>query len=123
VHQWSGENRTVKILFAMDITLLLSSFIHRKPLGVRGWSSLYTISYQMVNLSITSGELLYERICAFVDQYVNSASVQDIAANASLCEFIAVWQSYKIMTKWIWHLFMHLESSVIKLNESLTLTS
>jgi hypothetical protein len=123
VHQWSGEKRTVKILFAMDITVLLSSFIHRKPLGVRGWSSLYTISYQMVNLSITSGELLYERICAFVDQYVNSASVQDIAANASLCEFIAVWQSYKIMTKWIWHLFMHLESSVIKLNESLTLTS
>lgn len=95
----------------------------RKPLGVRGWSSLYTVSYQMVNLSITSGELLYDRICKFMQDYVKEPGVQNIIANASLAEWIAVWQSYKLMTKWIWHLFMHLETSVIKLNECLTLTS
>lgn len=95
----------------------------RKPLGVRGWSALYTTSYQMVHLSITSGELLYDRISKFIRDYVNSVGVQNTVTEANLAEFVAVWQSYKIMTKWIWHLFMHLESSVIKLNELLTLTS
>lgn len=77
----------------------------------------------MVNINITGGEVLYERICEFIIEYVNSAGVQAAIEDADLQEFIAVWQSYKIMTKWIWHLFMHLENSVIKLNELLTLTS
>jgi hypothetical protein len=41
----------------------------------------------------------------------------------NLTEFVAVWQAYKIMAKWIWHLFMHLETSVIKLNDLLPLTA
>lgn len=67
--------------------------------------------------------MLYDRICKFINEYVSSSGVQETIETANLEEFIAVWQSYKIMTKWIWHLFMHLENSVIKLNEFLTLTS
>jgi hypothetical protein len=77
----------------------------------------------MVNISSTSGELFYDKICSFIFQYVTSPTVQGTFAEADLCEFITVWQSYKIMTKWIWHLFMHLETSVIKLNDLLTLTA
>jgi len=95
----------------------------RKPLGNRGWISLYTISYQMSNLSTTSGEVFYERICQFISTYVKSNNVLGNIEKADLPEFIAIWQSYKLMIKWIVHLFMHLESSVIRLNELLTLTS
>ena len=77
----------------------------------------------MVNISISSGELFYDRISKFISDYVNSPNIQGPIAEANLSEFIAIWQSYKIMTKWIWHLFMHLETSVIKLNELLTLTA
>jgi len=77
----------------------------------------------MSNLSTTSGELFYERICQFISTYVRSSSVLGNIQNADLPEFIAIWQSYKLMIKWIVHLFMHLENSVIRLNELLTLTS
>lgn len=77
----------------------------------------------MSNLTTNSGELFYERICQFIVSYVKSTGVQSTIAEADLPEFIAVWQSYKLMTKWLVHLFMHLENGVIKLNELLTLTS
>ena len=77
----------------------------------------------MSNLTTNSGELFYARICEFITTYVKSTGVQSTIAEADLPEFIAVWQSYKLMTKWIVHLFMHLENGVIKLNELLTLTS
>lgn len=77
----------------------------------------------MVNINLTAGEVLYGRISKFIVEYVDSADVQATIEKADLPEFIAVWQSYKIMTKWIWHLFMHLENGVVKLNELLTLTS
>lgn len=77
----------------------------------------------MSNVDTTGGEVFYERICQFISAYVKSSSVQATIAGADLPEFIAVWQSYKLMTKWIVHLFMHLENSVIRLNELLTMTS
>lgn len=77
----------------------------------------------MSNLSTTSGEVFYERICQFISTFVRSNSVQSNIEKADLPEFTAIWQSYKLMIKWIVHLFMHLESSVIRLNELLTLTS
>ena len=109
-------------MLAFFLTELHCNF-HRKPLGNRGWISLYTISYQMSNLSTTSGEVFYERICEFISTYVRSNNVLGNIEKADLPEFIAIWQSYKLMIKWIVHLFMHLESSVIRLNELLTLTS
>lgn len=105
------------------VTIHTTITFYRKPLGNRGWISLYTISYQMSNLTTNSGELFYARICEFITTYVKSTGVQSTVAEADLPEFIAVWQSYKLMTKWIVHLFMHLENGVIKLNELLTLTS
>ncbi len=94
-------------------------------------AALYTISYKMVNCnsSVTKTDPakdFYERICGFIKEHLNSKDIKATLgkkSNLNLKEFISVWQSYKIMTKWIYYLFMHLESGVIKLNELLTLTS
>ena len=77
----------------------------------------------MVNINITSGELFYDKIVQFIRGYVKSPSVQDVIIKPSLAEFVLVWQAYKLMTKWIWYLFMHLETSVIKLNDLPTLAA
>lgn len=106
----------------------------RSPFGKKGVSSLYTTSYMMVNCNSNTSSTksdpakeFYERISNFIKEHLNSADIRAVidnrASNISLKEFISIWQSYKIMTKWICYLFQHLEAGVIKLNELMTLTS
>lgn len=105
----------------------------RAPFGKKGMSSLYTTSYMMVNCNSTNASKadpareFYDRISDFMKQHLDSKDIRDVVdnetRNMSLKEFISIWQSYKIMTKWICYLFNHLEGGVIKLNELMTLTS
>lgn len=105
----------------------------RAPFGKKGITSLYTTSYKVVNCNSTNAtkddpaRLFYDQISNFIKEHLNSADIRAVIDNRtssiSLREFISIWQSYKIMTKWICYLFGHLEGGVIKLNELLTLTS
>ena len=83
----------------------------------------------MANNGYTEGsdedpaEVLYHRLCKFIEDHVRSNSVHATLAKQQLQEFIAVWLAYKMLSKWIYALFMHLEINVIKLSDLLSLTS
>jgi hypothetical protein len=81
---------------------------------------VYTISANTKD----PGEVFYDRVCTFIKSYARSPAVQDtVRTPNSLAELVAVWQSYKLMIKWIGYLFMHLDGGVILINELLTLPS
>jgi hypothetical protein len=98
--------------------------INSKPLckqtfGASGISSLYTISYKLVNDDRFLDDYdpsidFYNRVNKFVSEHLNSTEVVRLFersknAECSLKDLVSHWQSFKYLIKWICSFFGHLE--------------
>jgi cullin 1 len=117
-----GVNILIKFIEKIRIS---KQHIYSRPFGTNGnkaWTSLYSISY---NLCQPYGRILYERVKQSIVKYL--IDLLNILNNKNgiylLNEFNSIWSGLKILIKWKWILFMHLDRGLVKTNKLPTLTS
>jgi cullin 1 len=98
------------------------------PFGRRGYSSLYTVSYRMCSQPAAKdwSEQLYNRHAETISDYLNRIVLPALQGKHDeflLREFIKHWENHKLMTKWMWKLFMHLDKAYVMNGSLPTLTS
>jgi hypothetical protein len=96
----------------------------KKPFGTKGISSLYTISYSLLNSKVGPhadeiGRSLYNEIVEFMLRHFNSARMIHFSTSkeSSLENFVSMWRSFKLTLKCICFFFSHMHQSVIAYNE------
>jgi hypothetical protein len=115
-----------------------------RPFGTRGYAALYTISYKMCSHAGQKdySKTLYDRHKESIERYLIDVVAPSVmqkrdmfllkVCSALVCvlvsmpifkEFCDVWENHKIMTKWMWRLFMHLDRGIVINNNLPTLTS
>ena len=87
-----------------------------RPFGTRGYMSLYTIALRIVesnptNGSHSPGSECCDRILTFIQSYLSSPAISALldGREFSLSEFITVWKSHQLLTKWLIKIFWHYE--------------
>jgi len=99
-----------------------------KPFGCKGYSSLYTISYRMCSHAgnMDWSNQLYERYGTTIKDFLRShvlSSLTDQHDEYLLQAFRLAWSNHKVMVKWMYRLFMHLDRGLVQNNNLSTLTS
>eukprot|EP01038_Epipyxis_sp_PR26KG_P011415 gene11415-15298_t len=97
-----------------------------KPFGSKGYSSLYTIAYKLVISHPTSklskndcSMKIYHNLIDFIAKHLSSSDVQDILNerdSITLYDFVSIWQSFKLLLKWISLIFNQLENLIVILD-------
>lgn len=118
------ETHGIRVLYQV----LKGENTESSPFGTRGYASLYTISYKLCSHAGMSdhSRALYDRHKECVEEYLRETVVPTVLEKHEeflLKEFRDVWANHKLMTKWMWRLFMHLDRSVVVHNQLPTLIS
>jgi hypothetical protein len=102
--------------------------IEDKPMGTKGYTSLYTISFR---LCTTAGQCgyskdLYDRCNKSVEEFVISNIVSNMIGNSGielLKDFSAGWMMHRLLTSWMWQLFQQIDKNIIPQEGLCTITS
>jgi cullin 1 len=99
-----------------------------KPFGHKGYSGIYTLSYRMCSQPAAKdwSEDLYKRHAESIQSYLERIAVPALKAKHDiylLHDFIKHWENHKLMVKWMYRLFMHLDKAYIVNGSLPTLTS
>lgn len=100
------------------------------PMGAKGFASLYTISYKLSTSEKIEIEdfskVLYDRCKLSVENYIRANFVNKlIGVNGInfLRVFVDGWKKHKLLTSWMWRLFMNLDKTVVRTEALPTITS
>lgn len=109
---------------------LVSNSTTEMPMGTKGFASLYTISYKLSTSEKIDIEdfskVLYDRCKLSVENYIRTniiSKLAEIKGITFLRVFIDGWKKYKLLTSWMWRLFMNLDKTVVRTEALPTITS
>jgi Cullin family len=109
---------------------LMSNSTSEIPMGTKGFASLYTISYKLSTSEKIDIEdfskVLYDRCKLSVENYIRK-NIEIKLAGCSGVDFLKVfidgWKKHKLLTSWMWRLFMNLDKTVVRTEALPTITS
>ena len=101
-----------------------------KPMGIKAFTSLYTIAYKLsttATVGVTDfSKILYTRSNESVKSFVES-NIVDKLEYKNGAEFLRVfadgWIKHKLLTNWMWSLFMNLDKTIVRTEGLPTITS
>ena len=104
-----------------------------KPIGPKGFASLYTISYKLSTVSrinlIDYARDLYDRCKQSVEDFIHANIVQKLHQMLPeegidfLREYANGWSKHKILTSWMWKICKNLDKTVVRTEDLLPLTA
>ena len=101
-----------------------------KPMGTKAFTSLYTIAYKLsttATMGVTDfSKVLYTRSINSVKNFVELnilSKLEDKSGAAFLSVFAEGWRKHKLLTTWMWRLFMNLDKTVVRTEGLPTITS
>lgn len=104
-----------------------------KPIGTKGFASLYTISYKLCTTNSPSmvdhARDLYNRCKLSVEDFVEANIVQKLSEMLSgegidfLQEYADGWSRHKKLTNWVWPLRKNLDKTVVRTEQLPTVTA
>ena len=105
----------------------------KKPIGSKGFASLYTISYKLSTVSrinlIDHARDLYDRCKQSVEDFVQTNIVQKLHQMLLeegidfLREYADSWSKHKTLTNWMWRLCKNLDKTVVRTEDLPPLTA
>ena len=109
---------------------LISNSSSELPMGTKGFASLYTISYKLSTSEKIDIEdfskVLYDRCKQSVENYIRTNIISKLAGISGI-EFLKIfldgWKKHKLLTSWMWRLFMNLDKTVVRTEALPTITS
>lgn len=101
-----------------------------KPIGTKAFTSLYTIAYKLSTTATVGvsdfSKVLYTRSIESVESFVELNIVSKLE-NKTGAEFLRLfaegWMKHKLLTNWMWRLFMNLDKTVVRTEALPTITS
>jgi hypothetical protein len=99
-----------------------------QPMGTKGYTSLYTISFRLCTTAGQCGYAkdLYDRCNISVEEFVISNIVSNMGGKIGLellKAFSAGWTMHKLLTSWMWRLFQQIDKNVLPQERPYTITS
>lgn len=101
-----------------------------KPVGTKGFTSLYTISYKLSTTAAVDvadySKILYDRCKKSVEDFLRDNLVNDLVSRTGiefLRHFADGWTKHKMLTSWMWKLFTNLDKTVVPTEMLPTITS
>ena len=101
-----------------------------KPVGTKGFTSLYTISYKLSTTAAVDvadySKILYDRCKKSVEDFLRDNLVNDLVSRTDiefLRHFAEGWTKHKMLTNWMWRLFANLDKTVVPTEMLPTITS